>query len=505
MTIKKEHLDELSTSQRTRLSNMKPSDKERDFHAMQPTIAALTAKKKTTRSVSEASPAEKAKIEKLKEIGQKMKDVNNIFTTGKRMNDDVLMTAARSKLAQLAKIKHELETQVVDEEDDNNNVIHRIGVIVIDRDATAVTKRNEKIQKIIRVKGGSEVEAENRAVAHYKKQGYKVVDAWYIGTGESPDHTSVNYSTAQNISEDSQNRGPSEAVGSDAWYHRARSPNKTVNGVKVKLTDPKEVAAYNQAYEENDEGRRGGKQWDENVEGYFPPKAAPDMRGRKEYDERGREVKKNKRDDSRRSSNFNKPEDMSDTTGLLMGEANEGVDNIEMDVELFIRCLEWAKESAPDDIALHKFTENVVAKNGILTMDDYKSLIPSDSPVEEGIGDIVKGIKRSIKGKESPEDVRRKYFDKSMEYSGNDKQRAKASKNYLRVAKVTSPYAVKEDASTGASSSASIATVVSGTPGLIKRTGNKKKGRYGNSVSPKTFSAVGKGIYEAAKEKGDEK
>ena len=63
-------------------------------------------------------------------------------------------------------------------------------------------------------------------------------------------------------------------------------------------------------------------------------------------------------------------------------EDNEGVDTIEMDVALFIRCLEWAKEDAADDVALHKFTENVVAKNKILTMDDYEMLVPQGEIVE---------------------------------------------------------------------------------------------------------------------------
>ena len=66
---------------------------------------------------------------------------------------------------------------------------------------------------------------------------------------------------------------------------------------------------------------------------------------------------------------------------------NEGIDQVSMDVELFIRCLEWAKESAQDDIALHKFTENVVAKDGVLTMADYESLIPDGEMTESNDDD----------------------------------------------------------------------------------------------------------------------
>jgi len=117
------HVDEDIGDVKTRLAAAIAQRKGRndDFDSMKDTIASLTAKKKTTKrvceySVEKVSPAQKTKIEelneKLKEIGQKMKDVNNIYIAGKKFNDDVLMTAARQKLSQLAaqleKTKHAL-------------------------------------------------------------------------------------------------------------------------------------------------------------------------------------------------------------------------------------------------------------------------------------------------------------------------------------------------------------------------------------------------------------
>jgi len=65
-----------------------------------------------------------------------------------------------------------------------------------------------------------------------------------------------------------------------------------------------------------------------------------------------------------------------------VAEGNEGVDQVCMTVPLFIRCLEWAKESAPDDIALHQFTENIVAQDGCLDVEDYEGLIPAGDEAE---------------------------------------------------------------------------------------------------------------------------
>ena len=71
--------------------------------------------------------------------------------------------------------------------------------------------------------------------------------------------------------------------------------------------------------------------------------------------------------------------------GAELNEAEEetdAVDTITMDVPLFIRMLEYAREDASADVDLHDVAENAVALNkqqDILSMDDYDALLPSDT------------------------------------------------------------------------------------------------------------------------------
>jgi hypothetical protein len=58
---------------------------------------------------------------------------------------------------------------------------HRVGVAVIDAHHPAITQRSEAIQKFIRVTASTPEEAIQKATAYYKKSGFKVQDAWYIG------------------------------------------------------------------------------------------------------------------------------------------------------------------------------------------------------------------------------------------------------------------------------------------------------------------------------------
>ena len=53
------------------------------------------------------------------------------------------------------------------------------------------------------------------------------------------------------------------------------------------------------------------------------------------------------------------------------------VEAIRMDVELFIRVLEYAHEDAKTDQELHQLTERVESqsRNRVLTMKDYDSLV----------------------------------------------------------------------------------------------------------------------------------
>lgn len=57
-------------------------------------------------------------------------------------------------------------------------------------------------------------------------------------------------------------------------------------------------------------------------------------------------------------------------------EKSESKDVISMSVPLFIRALEWAREEAKDDVAIHKFTENCLSKNKSLDTDDYEDILP---------------------------------------------------------------------------------------------------------------------------------
>ena len=69
---------------------------------------------------------------------------------------------------------------------EDKNVIHRIGLTVTDPNHPMVSKRGETIQKTVRVTGGNQEQAINRAIAHHRKKGYKVHDHHYIGTADSP-------------------------------------------------------------------------------------------------------------------------------------------------------------------------------------------------------------------------------------------------------------------------------------------------------------------------------
>lgn len=56
-------------------------------------------------------------------------------------------------------------------------------------------------------------------------------------------------------------------------------------------------------------------------------------------------------------------------------------DKLTLDVPLFIRLLEYAKEDAKTDVDLHKATENALALSETgktLTMDDYDTIVKQD-------------------------------------------------------------------------------------------------------------------------------
>ncbi len=74
---------------------------------------------------------------------------------------------------------------------------------------------------------------------------------------------------------------------------------------------------------------------------------------------------------------------------ISVKEAEEDiVDTVTLDVPLFIRLLEFAKEDAADDMALHDVAEKTIALNkqkGILSMEDYDALIPAEETLAEDL------------------------------------------------------------------------------------------------------------------------
>jgi hypothetical protein len=69
-------------------------------------------------------------------------------------------------------------------------------------------------------------------------------------------------------------------------------------------------------------------------------------------------------------------------------EQPDAIDIITLDVPLFIRMLEYAKEDAADDMDLHDVATKTIAlskQKGILSMEDYDALIPAEAPIAEDL------------------------------------------------------------------------------------------------------------------------
>lgn len=68
--------------------------------------------------------------------------------------------------------------------------------------------------------------------------------------------------------------------------------------------------------------------------------------------------------------------DIDDTIKKVLQESM--VDEVVMEVPLFIRILEYAKEDAKDDVDLHELAEKAITltkKNGCLKMKHYNELV----------------------------------------------------------------------------------------------------------------------------------
>lgn len=65
---------------------------------------------------------------------------------------------------------------------------------------------------------------------------------------------------------------------------------------------------------------------------------------------------------------------------------NNPIDKVTLDIPLFIRLLEYAKEDAKTDMDLHKVTENItqLSKEGnIITMNDYDKIVTVEEKLDE--------------------------------------------------------------------------------------------------------------------------
>jgi hypothetical protein len=85
-------------------------------------------------------------------------------------------------------------------------------------------------------------------------------------------------------------------------------------------------------------------------------------------------------------------------------EQPDAIDIVTLDVPLFIRMLEYAKEEAADDMDLHELATKTIAlskQRGILSMEDYDTLIP---PTDDEIQDDIRKY-RQERGLEEDLDV----------------------------------------------------------------------------------------------------
>ena len=72
-------------------------------------------------------------------------------------------------------------------------------------------------------------------------------------------------------------------------------------------------------------------------------------------------------------------------------EQPDAIDIVTLDVPLFIRMLEYAKEEASDDMDLHELATKTIAlskQRGILSMEDYEALIPIPQPEDQLAEDL---------------------------------------------------------------------------------------------------------------------
>ena len=90
-----------------------------------------------------------------------------------------------------------------------------------------------------------------------------------------------------------------------------------------------------------------------------------------------------------------------------INEGEDQIDTITMDVPLFIRALEYAREDAQADMDLHDFAEKAIAgtkEMGVLTMDNYDMLVGEKESVDEEV--------KGVPVEKTPATITRKEWNK---------------------------------------------------------------------------------------------
>lgn len=83
---------------------------------------------------------------------------------------------------------------------------------------------------------------------------------------------------------------------------------------------------------------------------------------------------------------------------------SEGEDVLCMNVPLFLRLMEFSKESVKEDKDLHVLTENLTKicnNSGTATMDDYDAIVGTVSAATEGADEIIHRVVATVGDKDT--------------------------------------------------------------------------------------------------------
>lgn len=107
--------------------------------------------------------------------------------------------------------------------------VHRVSVTVSDPNHPMVSKRKERIEKIVKVTAPDKQAARAAVISHYKKKGFRVHDDHYVGLAE------------ETVDEAKQRLDPK------CWTGYKKQGTKMKGGVRVNNCVPKEDVAMSEA------------------------------------------------------------------------------------------------------------------------------------------------------------------------------------------------------------------------------------------------------------------